>query len=462
MIQLPTGCILEDIQKVVPFAKNPKEHTDKDIELIIKSIQRNGWGDPVLVCPETMEILSGNGRYMAAKKLGMEQIPVVYAPKGLTEKQKADLVIASNKLVEISGYNDNLGALVDEFELDLEDFGIDIDNPTAKKSDKLLKGSLADKFITSPFSVLNAKAGDWQNRKKLWLNKGLKSEVGRDENLLMMSLQVKYPSYYDQKAKIEAKLGYELSKEEFEEKYLDRSHPLSTTSIFDPVLCEVLYSWFSKTGDSIIDPFAGGSVRGVIANYLDRQYTGIDLRKEQIDANYDNAKEIVPENIPNWICGDSNKVLDTLQDDEYNMCLSCPPYADLEVYSDDKDDLSNMDYPDFVKVYGSIIKKLYSKMKDNSFVAWVIGEVRSKNGNYYNFVGDTIKCFLDAGFNYYNEIILETSIGTSAMRATKMFKSGRKVCKVHQNVLIFVKGDGKKATERIGDVDIIDIKDDEI
>ena len=101
-------------------------------------------------------------------------------------------------------------------------------------------------------------------------------------------------------------------------------------------------------------------------------------------------------------------------------------------------------------------------MKDNSFVAWVIGEVRSKNGNYYNFVGDTIKCFLDAGFNYYNEIILETSIGTSAMRATKMFKSGRKVCKVHQNVLIFVKGDGKKATERIGDVDIIDIKDDEI
>ena len=56
MIQLPTGCILEDIQKVVPFAKNPKEHTDKDIELIIKSIQRNGWGDPVLVCPETMEI----------------------------------------------------------------------------------------------------------------------------------------------------------------------------------------------------------------------------------------------------------------------------------------------------------------------------------------------------------------------------------------------------------------------
>jgi ParB-like chromosome segregation protein Spo0J len=126
MINLPTGCILADIKTLVPYAKNPKNHDEKDIELIIKSIKRNGWGDPLLVCPETMEVLSGNGRLMAAKKLGMEQVPVVYAPKGLTEKQKADLVIASNKLVEVSGYNDNLGVLIDEFGLDASDFGIEI------------------------------------------------------------------------------------------------------------------------------------------------------------------------------------------------------------------------------------------------------------------------------------------------------------------------------------------------
>ena len=126
MIQMPTGCILEDIQKLVPYERNPKNHDEKDIELIIKSVKRNGWGDPLLVCPETMEVLSGNGRLMAAKKLGMEQVPVVYAPKGLTEKQKADLVIASNKLVEVSGYNKYLDGLIDEFELDIDDFGMDL------------------------------------------------------------------------------------------------------------------------------------------------------------------------------------------------------------------------------------------------------------------------------------------------------------------------------------------------
>lgn len=126
MINTPTGCLLIDIKELKPYAKNPKNHDDKDIELIIKSIQRNGWGDPCLICPETMEVLSGNGRLMAAQKLGMEQVPCVYAPKGLTEKQKADLVIASNKLVEVSGYNDNLGVLIDEFGLDMEDFGMEV------------------------------------------------------------------------------------------------------------------------------------------------------------------------------------------------------------------------------------------------------------------------------------------------------------------------------------------------
>ena len=344
---------------------------------------------------------------------------------------------------------------------DLIDWGCEIPDLEVKEenSEKEAHGSLSDKFLYPPFSVLNAKSGDWQNRKKLWINKGLKSEVGRDDNLLSMSLQVKYQSYYDQKSKIEKKLGHEISKEEFEEKYLDRSKPLATTSIFDPCLCEIAYSWFSKAGDKIIDPFAGGSVRGIVANYIGRDYTGIDLRKEQIDANYDNAKEIIPDSVPNWLCGDSNKVLDTLENDSFDMCLSCPPYADLEVYSNDADDLSNMEYKKFLEVYGSIIKKTYDKLKNDSFCVWVIGEVRGDDGNYYNFLGDTITAFLNAGFKYYNEIVLETAIGTSAMRATKMFKAGRKVCKVHQNVLVFVKGDGKKATDRCGDVEIAEISE---
>lgn len=185
----------------------------------------------------------------------------------------------------------------------------------------------------------------------------------------------------------------------------------------------------------------------------------MELREEQVKANIENANEICNDYVPTWEIGDSNKTLDTLENNKFDMCLSCPPYADLEVYSDDKDDLSNMPYDKFIATYQSIINKLYDKLKENTFVVWVIGEVRNKKGNYYNFVGDTIKCFLNAGFNYYNEIILETMLGTAMLRANKTFQSGRKVVKVHQNVLVFVKGDGKLASQRLGDVEVKEIDD---
>ena len=136
-IAMPTGCEFVDVNDLVPFKRNPKKHEIEDINLIIKSVERNGWGDPLLVCPETKEILSGNGRLMAAKKMGIDKVPVVYAPEGLTEKQKADLVIASNKLVEVSGYNDNLQLLIDMFELNPEDFGMQaIENAVAELEDE--------------------------------------------------------------------------------------------------------------------------------------------------------------------------------------------------------------------------------------------------------------------------------------------------------------------------------------
>jgi 1-aminocyclopropane-1-carboxylate deaminase/D-cysteine desulfhydrase-like pyridoxal-dependent ACC family enzyme len=67
----------------------------------------------------------------------------------------------------------------------------------------------------------------------------------------------------------------------------------SGTSIFDPVLCELAYRWFSAPGHTVLDPFAGGSVRGLVAAMLGRRYIGNDLRAEQIDANREQADDFV-------------------------------------------------------------------------------------------------------------------------------------------------------------------------
>lgn len=416
----------------------------------------------------------------------------------------------------------------------------------------------------------------------------------------------------------------------------------SGTSIFDPVLCEVAYRWFCPPGGVVLDPFAGGSVRGIVAGMLGRSYVGIDLREEQIAANriqWDRIKgdanepvevkvsaksmrqmfrpcdpvfirdvchasccesstsdsgtlitihpseqdriieiggkvedgllvprdgerkcsfktdenlcglhgtgdkpfgciaspftlnshntlivrnryrmlkchkaegaievykahpeslkivlgedvaavvtehfdqgggDIVVEVDPatvsmirendqikkgkhtgdgsvRWICGDSRNTESLLDDDtRADFVFTCPPYADLEVYSDDPRDISTMSYDDFTEAYREIIKLSCDRLKPDRFACIVVGDVRDKAGNYRNFVGDTISAFLDAGLSLYNDAILVTALGSLPIRAGRQFMAGRKLGKTHQNVLVFLKGDAKKATEAIGEVE---------
>jgi hypothetical protein len=233
------------------------------------------------------------------------------------------------------------------------------------------------------------------------------------------------------------------------------------TSIFDPVLCEIAYTWYSKNQDTILDPFAGGSVRGIIAGKLERKYVGCELRAEQVESNRIQLKEILPTNDNiSWHIGDSNKTLDTLEI-KADMIFSCPPYADLEIYSDDPSDISNMNYEDFLATYKSIIKKSLTKLKDDRFIIWVVSEIRDKKGNMRGLINDTIKAFEDENAKYYNEIILLTPVGNQAMRAGKTFRASRKLAKVHQTVLCFIKGDHKKATQRLGEVKLAEIEEHE-
>jgi DNA modification methylase len=278
---------------------------------------------------------------------------------------------------------------------------------------------LRDKFIEPPFSVLDTRGGNWQGRKRAWLSKGIKSEVGRDDDLTYTGAAKEFDHYRVKEGK------------------RDRTDEQGT-SIFDPVLTELMYRWFCPEGGTILDPFAGGSVRGIVANYLGYKYTGIELRDEQVLSNIEQGDTILPGNTPEWLCGDSDKVLEIF-DRQFDFIFSCPPYADLEVYSDLPDDLSNMDYDNFIIKYRSIIKKAGKLLKRGAYACFVVGEVRDKDGYYYDFVGDTKRAFTDLGLKLYNDAVLLNSVGTASMRANRIFGSNKKLVKIHQNVLVFKK-----------------------
>ncbi len=312
---------------------------------------------------------------------------------------------------------------------------------------------LADDFIMPPFSVLSARDGAWQDRKRRWLSLGIKSELGRGENTLGLSAQAeeyrtRTGNYADPSPGGSPRPAMDYSKRErgdgsgkplkdparcFGQDLMRGEHTVgqrltwvpgeraeseldevsrkilaanasSGTSIFDPVLCELAYRWFSPEGGQVVDPFAGGSVRGIVASILGRRYWGGELRAEQVEANRVQGADICAEPMPFWECGDSMETLETAP--EADFIFSCPPYGDLEQYSNDPRDISTMEYHAFMGAYRRIILRACGRLKQDRFACFVVGDFRDENGHYRNFVSDTIESFRQCGLALYNEAML--------------------------------------------------------
>jgi hypothetical protein len=231
----------------------------------------------------------------------------------------------------------------------------------------------------------------------------------------------------------------------------------SGTSIFDPVVCEIAYRWFCPPGGTVLDPFAGGSVRGIVASRLGRRYVGIELRSEQVAANM--AQLYLADGpTPQWRVGDAREIARHAFDVEADLVFSCPPYWNLERYSDDPADLSNMGREEFFAAYGAIIRGTVERLRTDRFAVWVIGDVRDDDGCYVNLPGRTVEAFEAAGARFYNDAILVTAVGSLPVRVGRQFEVSRKLGRTHQNVMVFVKGDPRKATEACGPVEFGEIE----
>lgn len=457
------------INTLTPYARNARTHSKEQIDQIAASIKEWGWTMPVLV-DEDGVLIAGHGRILAAHKLGIDEIPTMVAT-GWDEAKRRAYVLVDNQLTLNGGWDMDLlaselaGLQADGFDLDLLGFDdkaladLLAEPLPGDDSAAIGKGKLKERFLIPPFTVLSAREGWWQERKRAWLALGIRSEEGRGDNNSAAPGGSAMPATDYRKSGqrgdgsgkskfgkcLETGIGEAYGREE-----------MNATSIFDPVLCEIAYRWFCPEGGLVLDPFAGGSVRGVVASKLGRQYVWHELRGEQVVANRVQGEALCADDAmpPRWIEGDSRTIDTTCADVHADMVFSCPPYADLEVYSDDPADLSTLAYPAFRDAYFEIIRKACERLKQDRFACFVVGEVRDKAGNYYDFVGDTVQAFRDAGLHYYNEAILVTAVGSLPIRAGKQFAASRKLGKTHQNVLVFVKGDGKKAAKACGHVEV--------
>ena len=522
------------VSQVVPWDKNPRGIKTADFERLKKQILTLGVYKPLVAYKdgEQYVVLGGNMRIRALKSLGVTEVDVsLVKPK--TEADKVKIALSDN---DRAGFyeEERLAELVLPHleDINVSDFKVDIGEPLDLRSllerfapnldgsEDQVTASLAERFIIPPLSVFDTRQGYWQDRKKAWTSLGIESYESREGTKATGSLSGTVPRYYSMKKKAEKRLGRELTREEFAKKYLPDLLPEDSMlhctegggilSVFDPVLCEIVYRWFCPRGGSVLDPFSGGSVRGIVASSLGLRYTGVDIRKAQVEANRRQAEKILlpetrghdfagdssrlitdPEELtpvdkigdiwakredlfafagarggkvraclkiastPRWIVGNSLQI-DKKAPGEYDFVFSCPPYFDLERYSDDVEDLSSLNWEEFCRQYGEIVRKSCGMLKENRFACFVVGDIRDKTGLYRNFIGETVNAFRAAGLSLYNEIILVNVVGTAPIRVGKPFGQYRKVGKVHQNVLVFYKGKNPKDIKRDFPADVVE------
>ena len=366
----------------------------------------------------------------------------------LSEAEQREFIIKDNV-----GYGEwDMDALANEWDAeDLTEWGVDVWENSPENTDgsstnsSPAKSSLNDRFVVPPFSILDSRKGYWQARKKVW--RELIGDMGESRNdTLITSPEIKYKDLYQKTRQHREELG--LSFKEYLDKYVpddvkerEAKKVLSQgVSLLDPVMAELVCRWFGQENCKSFDCFAGDSVFGFVSAHLGNEFVGIELRPEQAQLNSDRVEGMTAR----YICDDGQNVAQHIEPDSQDLLFSCPPYFDLEKYSDLPNDASNQgSYEDFIAILRNAFTAAIGCLKDNRFAVIVVGDVRDKSsGFYYDFCGDIKKIFKDNGVNLYNEIILIETGASTALRASRYMES-RKVAKMHQNVLVFYKGKTK-------------------
>lgn len=400
------------IESVSPDPNNARKHSVKNLDSIKGSLRKFGQQKPIVV-DEKGIILAGNGTREAALELGWTHIHIIRTT--LKGWEAAAYAVADNRTSELAEWDmDYLKQHLEAFEneFDVSEIGFSDDDLSKMFNedkgsgsgpyDDFDKGSLSSRFGVPPFSILDGRAGYWQDRKRHW--RSIILDFG------------------------ESRQGTLADKENIMGGINDG------VSLLDPVLAELTVKWFSNPGYKCLDPFAGDTVFGYVADHLGRSFTGIELREEQAKLN----QERVP--AAKYVCDDGQNVGKHIKAASQDLVFSCPPYFDLEVYSDLPNDASNQDIGGYRKIVTNALTAAFKCLKADRFAVIVIGDVRDNTGKYLQLDVLFKNIAEHAGLILYNEFILIDPIGTAALRATRLFNASRKHIKTHQNVLVFYKG----------------------
>ena len=208
-----------------------------------------------------------------------------------------------------------------------------------------------------------------------------------------------------------------------------------TTSIFNPHLAQMILSAYCPQKAKVYDAFGGGGTRGFIASAMGHDYTGVEIRAEEVERIIKKQDEL---NTPfNIIVGDSRFY--PIEENSFDFSYSCPPYYNLEVYSTLEGDMSNVStYGEFLGMLKQSLAVTYKGLKPQSLCVWVVGNLRRNDGSLIHLNGDTARIGVETGFKLWDELIFWGASDIAVQRSGQ-FVANRKSVRVHEYIIIFKK-----------------------
>ena len=216
----------------------------------------------------------------------------------------------------------------------------------------------------------------------------------------------------------------------------DRRHGVNNgkCSIFNPQLAQMILAAYAPMNGKIYDPFGGGGTRGYIATKMGYDYTGVEIREEEYNRVLAQMKE--------WNLNFKFILADSVKyrpNESFDFIYTCPPYYDLEVYSDMEEDLSNApSYMEYLNMLQKVLKNCYDILKKDSFAVFVVGNFRNKKGELEHLNGDLITKAKEVGFKLWDELIWMGASNVALTRCGK-FEKNRKSVRMHEYIIILKK-----------------------
>ena len=216
----------------------------------------------------------------------------------------------------------------------------------------------------------------------------------------------------------------------------DRRHGVNNgkCSVFNPQLAQMILAAYAPMNGKIYDPFGGGGTRGYIATKMGYNYTGAEIRKEEYNRVLAQMKE--------WNLNFKFILADSVKyrpNESFDFIYTCPPYYDLEVYSDMEEDLSNApSYMEYLNMLQKVLKNCYDVLKKDSFAVFVVGNFRNKKGELEHLNGDLITKAKEVGFKLWDELIWMGASNVALTRCGK-FEKNRKSVRMHEYIIILKK-----------------------